>query len=387
MSELATSVWNVGEIPYIFKTLKTPSNGSGLPDFLSFKLSVDPSTGTIIQAYDASVERANKAAYDIGSEITGVMTDQGIGREYADDFLGFLQRSLGRDGFKGLRVLDVGSGTGYLIHRIKQLGGDVLGVDPGPQFQKSAARYGVDVIQDFFPSARIKGKFDLIMSYALLEHVTNPAGILRDMHRSLADDGMIATAVPNDEPCIVAGDISPFFHEHWNYYSEPTLRATLASVGLSSDTTLSDFGGLIYSAARRAPTKERVPQPETRNKMEAIMKICHSKMEMIRKILQECKERRESVGVYVPWRIVNYLSLIQKKTKLPEINFFDDDPNVKGTYLPGFAIPIQDRQELLRDPPSLLLIMSPSFGNKIKGELEGRLRATRIITFNDLFGI
>jgi 2-polyprenyl-3-methyl-5-hydroxy-6-metoxy-1,4-benzoquinol methylase len=387
MSELTDNVWNVGEIPFVFKTLKTPSNGSGLPDFLNFKLSTDPATGTIIQAYDPSVERTNKIAYDVGSEITGLMMERGIGREYADDFIAFLRRSLGRDDFKGLRVLDVGCGTGYLIHRIKQLGGDVLGVDPGPQFQKSAEEYGVDVIQDFFPSRRITGRFDLMMSYALLEHVTNPAGILRDMRRFLADDGIIATAVPNDERCIVAGDISPFFHEHWNYYSEPTLRATLASVDLSSDTELSGFGGLIYSAARPASSTNGAPQVEARSKMESIMSVCQSKMRAIEKMLQECKEKRESVGVYVPGRIVNYLSLIQKKTKLPTINFFDDDPNVKGAYLPGFTIPIQDRQELLRNPPSLLLVMSPSFGNKIKGELKGRLPATRIITFNDLFGI
>jgi len=55
------------------------------------------------------------------------------------------------------------------------------------------------------------------------------------------------------------------------------------------------------------------------------------------------------------------------------IRFFDDHLGLAGKYYPGIDIPVESRESLYRSPPSALLIMSLSFGTKIRDSLRSHL--------------
>jgi carbamoyl-phosphate synthase large subunit len=138
--------WQIPALPFIYRPLTSPSNGSGLPDALPFTLTVEPSLGLVQQRPSSEVAEALERAYIAGSEIPGLMEEQGIGREYADDFLKLLADAYGTNRIDK-SVLEIGCGTGYLLSRLRDQGATVVGMDK-PARRNTACRS----CADFFPT-------------------------------------------------------------------------------------------------------------------------------------------------------------------------------------------------------------------------------------------
>ena len=119
--------WSVGNLPFQWGCLTEPSNPAGLPDQLLFSLQVDPRSGTLSQTQTKETKAALERAYGIGSVIVGVMQEEGISRKYAESFLDFLLKVCDRDRLDGVSILEIGSGTGYLLNELRSLGAEVLG--------------------------------------------------------------------------------------------------------------------------------------------------------------------------------------------------------------------------------------------------------------------
>lgn len=99
---------------------------------------------------------------------------------------------------KPARVLDVGCGSGVLLARMKSLGWDVDGVEVDPQAVEAARRRGVPVrlgsLQDQrFPS----NSFEAVHSAHVIEHVHDPAALLRECFRVLKPGGTLVILTPN----------------------------------------------------------------------------------------------------------------------------------------------------------------------------------------------
>jgi len=233
--------WNVGALPFYYTPLRRPTNDD-LPDHLPFALDMDYRTGTLVQVPNKEVSDALSQAYSKGSMPTGMMDEEGIGKEYAEDFLAFLQQRADACSKRG-SVLEIGCGTGYLLYRLKLLGADVLGLEPGPHGQDGSKRFGIPIIKDFFPSPKIAGEFDLVVLFSVLEHVESPSGFLGSVLPLVKENGRIAISVPDCEPYMGAGDISMLYPEHLSYYTQTTLRNSVkASMGLETEVEKASFG-------------------------------------------------------------------------------------------------------------------------------------------------
>lgn len=110
-----------------------------------------------------------------------------------------LERFLPERG-EGLRLLDVGCGTGHHLAQLRQRGFDVTGLD-GSEEMLAVARAnnpGVTIRQGDvealpFPS----GGFDVVLCIEVLRYLPGLAGCLREMARVLKPGGLcLATATP-----------------------------------------------------------------------------------------------------------------------------------------------------------------------------------------------
>jgi Methyltransferase domain/C-methyltransferase C-terminal domain len=367
--------WSIKSLPFVWSPLQRPTNGDDLPDSLEFELGIDLLTGRIIQKENDEVKSALDTAYAKGSTLSGLMDDSGIGKQYAEDFLSFIYRSLSTKNLSGLKVLEIGCGNGYLLKRLKDSGAEVLGVEPGEHGQLGAKNWDVPIVHGVFPNSTVTSQFDVVVAFALLEHIEDPVTFLSKIKANLKPNGLIIVAVPDVEPYVENGDLSILFHEHWSFFERETLLSTIKLAGYKD--VLSDksqFGGSLYCAMGNI--NESVPLlPDVltgsirraQNYIVNAQKNCNKFSSYCAKIF----EKDQTLGIYVPGRVVNALEV----TKLPiqNIRFFDDNPMLEGKYFPGINVSVECRKSLLDNPTDYVLIMSWAFGQKLVSELKRNL--------------
>lgn len=99
-----------------------------------------------------------------------------------------------------VRVLDVGCGTGSLTAVVTNgKHSEVLGIEPDKLRAEVATSRGLDVFcgtlsKEYFDD---RGLFDVIIFADVLEHVVDPAALLRLAAQGLKPDGIVLISVPN----------------------------------------------------------------------------------------------------------------------------------------------------------------------------------------------
>lgn len=119
-------------------------------------------------------------------------------KEYLDvrAFRSLLSRIEGDD----LKVLDVGGGSGWLLNVVRKASARVkqtheVDLDPGARARAEAAGHVFHHCKvEEFSCAE---SFDLILMLNLIEHVSDPAAVLRAMGKLLSPQGLILIKTPN----------------------------------------------------------------------------------------------------------------------------------------------------------------------------------------------
>ena len=91
-----------------------------------------------------------------------------------------------------LKILDFGSGDGFIAYLLTQKGFDVVAVDVAPRFpqQYPVIRIGSPKLQF------ADGRFDFIFSSNVLEHVQDLSGTLSEIRRVLKPNGLAVFTMP-----------------------------------------------------------------------------------------------------------------------------------------------------------------------------------------------
>ncbi len=383
-----TQLWDLGEIPFQIGPRERPSNDP-FPDRLPFALGVDE-LGVLVQMPNTEVSRQLTEVYRQGCQIGTPMDDQGLGKSYGEDFYEFLRAHLPERPAAGLEVLEIGCGSGYLLKKLEQLGARVTGIEPDRRCAELCAREGIRVIADEFDRDRFERPFDVILHYAVLEHIADAASFLRDQVALLSPGGVLIFSVPDETPNIARGDLYMLYHQHWNYFSRGSLRALASAVGARIMAfQAARVGEPVYAAwtrAEGAPADEAAITPELSGPApETYRERALANLDTLSTYIEGARRRGESLGIYCPSRALTYLALLDLRGL--SLRFFDDDPRVAGRYYPPFAIPVEDRAALRARPADQILILSRSFGPRIAESLgaAAELRSTRVVQVADLF--
>lgn len=158
--------------------------------------------------------------------------------QYHTQFLTPLFEEWKKAGINSPVVGEIGSAMGMLLNWIKQTipNADIHGTELTESFRRVAYHeYGIKLAEEFDASK----KYDLIISYHVLEHQPEPDLRLKEYAACLKDSGVFYLSVPvwfKEASNGASGpgfDIDQYWHEdHLNSWSEQHLEHIIAKAGL-----------------------------------------------------------------------------------------------------------------------------------------------------------
>lgn len=137
---------------------------------------------------------------------------------------------------KDKRVLDIGCAGGAFLKAAHDIGFDVTGIEPSSWMcEYGRKEYGLDLRQgqladnDFEPES-----FDIITLWDVLEHLTNPSDVLKNVSALLKKDGRLIINYPDYGSFVarILGQKWPFLLSvHLIYYDRCTIKRQLEQCG------------------------------------------------------------------------------------------------------------------------------------------------------------
>ena len=108
---------------------------------------------------------------------------------------------------EGLRVLDIGCGGGLLSEPMARLGAEVTGIDAAggnlPVARLHAEQTGVEVTYRHCSAEELVAEgaqFDVVLTMEVIEHVADPAALLRACHALMRPGGLLLCSTLNRTP-------------------------------------------------------------------------------------------------------------------------------------------------------------------------------------------
>jgi SAM-dependent methyltransferase len=358
----AQAVLELEQLPFFVRMLDGPDNPQGIPNTYPFALALDEATGDLYQTGSPGLARMLDEAYRIGSLLGTAMDDTAAGDAYANDFLRFIRANAPRS----QQCLEIGAGRGFLTRRMIDAGLAVDALEPGQANAAHWQRHGVKVIQDFFPSAKLPGMYELMVAYGVLEHIDDLAPFFDACRKQLTPDGQLIVAVPDCGPCLDAGDPSILVHEHYHYFSEQSLARRVELAGFRAvKVERSGYGGALYCAAQpKTDTAATAPAAEELAQLRQFGTLVLKQRARIAARLAEAKAAGKTIGIYCPNRAISLLP-----PGASGLRFFDDDADLHGKHYVTFPAKIENRADLAAKPVDELWILSRSFGARIRDRL------------------
>jgi 2-polyprenyl-3-methyl-5-hydroxy-6-metoxy-1,4-benzoquinol methylase len=134
-------------------------------------------------------------------------------------------------------LLDVGAGTGLLCRAARDRGLDPVGVEPsGWAVEIARTRHRVEVLPGSFPHPALAGRrFDIVTLIDVIEHVTDPLGLLRHLAVAVEKGGLVVITTPDAQSLAARILGRRWWHyrvAHICFSSRATMKLALERAGL-----------------------------------------------------------------------------------------------------------------------------------------------------------
>jgi 2-polyprenyl-3-methyl-5-hydroxy-6-metoxy-1,4-benzoquinol methylase len=135
-------------------------------------------------------------------------------------------------------VLDFGCGNGGFLSRSKNSAKSVTGVELELAMQSSFKSRGINVFENLDKAKKGSNKWNLITAFHVVEHLSDPISIIRDLSILLAKDGEIIIEVPSSEDALLTlyenqeFQNFTYWSQHLFLFNAKTLQKLIKKSGL-----------------------------------------------------------------------------------------------------------------------------------------------------------
>lgn len=141
---------------------------------------------------------------------------------------------------RGRVVADIGCGAGSFLDTVRGLASQTVGVEPSVLYHDCLRKHGHVVYPD--TAAAIgdwRARVDVAVCFSVIEHVTSPVALLKEISALLAPGGRLLISTPNRHDILLESGSAPyksFFYRavHLYYFDCESLKAAGAAAGFSS---------------------------------------------------------------------------------------------------------------------------------------------------------
>lgn len=172
-----------------------------------------------------------------------------------------------RHPLEGKSALDVGCGAGLLCEPLARMGAAVTGIDAAPELIEAAkahaAGQGLQIDYRAGELIELQGRYDLITSLEVIEHVADPEAFVQALAGRLAPGGLMILSTPNRTAWSKLltitlaeglGRIPKGTHDYDMFISPDRMKVLLGDAGL----TCVDIEGIALSPTRGLHLSEDV---------------------------------------------------------------------------------------------------------------------------------
>jgi 2-polyprenyl-3-methyl-5-hydroxy-6-metoxy-1,4-benzoquinol methylase len=132
------------------------------------------------------------------------------------------------------RLLDIGAGSGILVEEALSMGYAAEGVEPSQWLWQKAVERRLRVHHGVLPHEEIQTDYDIVCMVDVIEHVSDPLGLLREAGRVMSSRGLGVIVTPDVGSFAARTLGSKWWHyriAHIGYFNQQTLTQALSKMG------------------------------------------------------------------------------------------------------------------------------------------------------------
>lgn len=294
---------------------------------------------------------------------------------------------------EGRRFLEVGCGQGEFLKVLTEFPVEAYGIEHKAKLVALAREDGLFVWQDFagdpgreLTDGRIRGPFDVFLSFNFLEHQPEPGKMLQSIYHNLAEDGMGLVTVPALEYILEQGSYYELIRDHIAYYSFDSLRELLNRYGfdvLEEEMVNRDTIAMIVRknpgrlAEQAAVDRDcDIPLIDATPLQDGYRRVKSQLDGLLKELHGEGKKLAIWGASHQGFTLAATLGLADRVEYI-----IDSAPFKQGRYAPASHLPIVAPDHYFEDPVAAVLIVAPGYTDEIAGIIRQRFGTdVRILT-------
>ena len=283
-------------------------------------------------------------------------------------------------------VVEIGSNDGVLLQSFKNLGVNILGIDPARNIAIQATKKGIPTLPHFFTAnlakkvAKKYGRAKVITGNNVFAHIHDLDDVIAGVHELLDQNGAFIVEFPYLLDTLDNNVFDTIYHEHLSYLAVKPLDKFFKNFNMEifdvvrtpvQGGSIRIHAGKKGSSLKRKVIVEKLLDLEKRKKLHIPQTYINFAQNVIQTkkslntLLKDLKRKNKRVvGYGAPGRSTTLLNYFGIDTKI--LDYIVDDNTLKiGLYTPGTHIPIYGIERLKKTNPEYLLILSWNFAEPI----------------------
>jgi len=295
------------------------------------------------------------------------------------------------NGKKAGSVIEAGSGDGMQLLAFKEIGYNVLGIEPSDYLVKVANASGINTdLKLFDTNLPIQNSFDVCISSYTFDHMPDPIDYLKTAHKVLCNGGLVALEVHDLDKIVERTEFCLFEHEHTIYMNERDIVNLVQSQGFDVisvnplDDSITRANSLMIVARKVDTYTDPITEIHTGEAFTSLNSRILETVSKLDKWVVSLPKDSSIIGYGAGGRGVMTLAAL---TNYKRFNALVDSNYDSGVFLtPKTWLPVCGKNDLLKFKDGYCLIFSFGYADEItKDLLAAGFLKSKILLLSDFY--